>query len=212
MNLLKKFILLTGSIFITTSSIATVVACGPRKASLTVLLVPSRNPGELNKTTPILGRLLTEQLAKQGYSENVRVTTATDYDMAARSLASGTAGVAYLPTLNYYQSSIRTKRNSMHQLFQASRTGIRVEYKIAHENLEEMNRSGTLSSIADDEQNIFNIVKNNGPILNREDIETKPEEGIAATYYRGYQYITKRTLFDYYQNGRRSSDLELQQA
>jgi len=210
MSSIKKFLTVLGSFSLGITSATIVAACAPKPATLTILLVPSRNPDQLNATTKRLGELIQAQLAVNGINEQVRVRTALDYNIAARSIRSGTAAVAYLPMTNYYLNSIQENRNTMHQLFQAARLGLKIEYQQANNDENLMNEQGSLATIKDDEINMFNIVKNYGPMTDRTKIDYIKES--RATYYRGYQFITKKTLNNYYNRAMQSPNQELKQA
>jgi len=210
MSSIKKFLTVLGSFSLGVSSAAIVASCAPKTATLTILLVPSKNPDQLNATTKHLAELIEKQLAVNGFNEKVRVRTALDYNIAGRSIRSGTAAVAYLPAMNYYFNSIQEGNNSMHQLFQAARLGLKIEYQQGNNNEEMMNQQGSSTKITDDELNMFNIVKNYGPITNRTNLDYVPEA--RATYYRGYQFITKRTLNEYYNRAMQSPNQDLKNA
>lgn len=204
---MKKLLTLLGVIGITGAAASTVVACKD-KPTFTVLFVPSKDPGDLNSKTKKLGELIQTELAKNGFKEIVEVKTATDYAAAAGSVSSGTAAVAYLPTTAYYENSIvetaGKNQDSMHQLFQATRTGMVQEFIQAGNDSEKMNINGALTSIdngpGNDSTNQFEIVKRYADKLDPKDIDAKDKEAGEAVYYRGQTYISKAKLHQYKQN------------
>ena len=77
-------------------------ACAPKKKTLSVYFVPSRDAAEILTATEPLKEMLKEELAELGYDfEEIIIEVGTSYEAVGEAMVSGTADIGFLPGGTY---------------------------------------------------------------------------------------------------------------
>lgn len=77
-------------------------ACQPKKKTLSVYFVPSRDAAEILAATEPLKQLLKDELAELGYDfEEIIIEVGTSYEAVGEAMVSGTADIGFLPGGTY---------------------------------------------------------------------------------------------------------------
>ncbi|QHX36202.1 hypothetical protein STIUS_v1c06480 [Spiroplasma sp. TIUS-1] len=214
----KLFAALATVLMIGTTS-TTIVACRKPIYDIEILLVPSKDPLEIESQLYTLNKQFQKVFSEvSGSNKKVGFKVSPDYNIAAYVLRSGQAALGMIPVTTYYQKDIKESKSEsdrkMGTLFLSTRTAVKTELRaygnIAADqpaSLEElnslskpMNDGGLEQDLSIDIKNEFNIAQEANKVYAQDanniyytEADKKSGEPIAnATHYRSTIFANRK--------------------